>query len=524
VNAAVASLVFAFLGMFTAQGLASGLELAMRPGVITVRSGGIGGWMVRLGTQTLLLGTLLLLVQRPLFASSLLVALHVALFLVNNAKYRTLKEPFILHDFEYFTDAMRHPRLYLPFMGVGVALLGLLALGSVILVGIVVEKPLYASLGVEGWMVLSLALLLVGAAAIGWGVRRLPGATLEPTEDLSLLGFWGMVWRYAALLRQPLWIPLAAQPFASGGSGGHVRSLKQKTPPPVLLVQSESFFDPRHCFDFLAPEVLAGYDRLRSAAWAAGRLEVPAWGANTVRTEAAVLTGIAPEKFGVRRFNPYAAMVRHHLPNLVAWLRNQGYRTVCVHPYPAGFYRRNRVFARMGFHTFLDINAFSGSARCGQYIGDEAVAALVEQLLLEPDPRPLFVFVITMENHGPLHLESPGSEDRSHFYREGVSPAGCDDLTVYLRHLANADKMLIRLAETLKNDGREGVLGWYGDHVPIMAEVYQRYGYPPGFTNYLIWSTALQGGQQEQSLDAASMGTLLAEAIARVAEGKTTAI
>ncbi len=49
-----------------------------------------------------------------LFAHALLT---LVLVLVNNAKFTALREPFVFQDYEYFTDAIRPPRLYIPFLG-----------------------------------------------------------------------------------------------------------------------------------------------------------------------------------------------------------------------------------------------------------------------------------------------------------------------------------------------------------------------------------------------------------------------
>lgn len=499
---------------------ASALELAMRPRCIRPATGGLAGWLVRLGTHGVLFALVLAVLWRPGFAAGLVIALHIALWLVNNAKYRALQEPFILHDFEYFTEAIRHPRLYLPFMGTGLALAGLFALVVAIGAGLWWEPTLPGEWG----LLVGLTGLIAGlsAVAVAAGLRRLPSAALAPEQDLAALGFWGMVWRYAGLLRQPLVLPDRKVPFAPEGAVGAAPPAVHtgRRAPDLLLVQSESFFDPRPHFPVVAPDVLAGFDRVREQASQSGRLAVPAWGANTVRTEASVLTGIAPPAYGVRRFNPYAAMARRAVPNLAGWLQAQGYRTVCIHPYPASFYRRDRVFARMGFDHFIGVEAFSAPERCGQYIGDAAVTERVEQWLAAPKTEPLFVFVITMENHGPLHLEQPAAEDASRFYREGVAPAHAADLTVYLKHLSNADRMLTRLADHLATWRPEAVLGWYGDHVPIMADVYRHYGAPPGETDYLIWSPGLNGDTNCRDIGVESLAPALVQSLRSVEKGQ----
>ena len=91
---------------------------------------------------------------------------------------------------------------------------------------------------------------------------------------------------------------------------------------------------------------------------------------------------------------------------------------------------------------------------------------------------PLFVFVITMENHGPLDLERIDRKEEAHAFTISAPPSGCEDLTTYLRHLANADRMIGRLRARL-NLFPEAWLCLFGDHVPIMPEVYRQLGECP---------------------------------------------
>ena len=123
--------------------------------------------------------------------------------------------------------------------------------------------------------------------------------------------------------------------------------------------------------------------------------------------------------------------------------------------------------------------------RFGPYVGDVAVAEKIRDLLGSAN-QPTFVYAITMENHGPLHLEQAALGDTERLYAASP-PHGYDDLTIYLRHLANADRMLGMLRASIEASPRDGWLCFYGDHVPIMPEVYQRTGFADGQTEYLIW-------------------------------------
>ena len=115
------------------------------------------------------------------------------------------------------------------------------------------------------------------------------------------------------------------------------------------------------------------------------------------------------------------------------------------------------------------------------------------------DTRPLYVHLITMENHGPLHWEQVGPADVDAVACASL-PAGCDDLVVYARHLRNADAMFGMLADGLRSHGRPASLCVFGDHVPIMAGVYQALGEPSGTTPYFIWNNWAGQGAQRQDV------------------------
>lgn len=471
-----------------------------------------GAWAVHAGLVLLAHGVLTLLLGRPWFAMAVVLALLLTVVLVNNAKFKALREPFVLQDYEYFIDTLRYPRLYIPFFGW--LRFALATAGFVAAVGVgwwLEPAPQHRwSLSGQGG---ALALELLGAAALlaaGGRAPRAPG--FEAQRDLLALGLLGCLWHQGRQARQA---PAAASPFAAKPAGAAPAPEGQPTGrapssaattnprhaaagsalarlPHLVAVQSESFFDPRTLFAGIRPDVLQAFDGLQRAAWAHGELQVPAWGANTVRTEFAFLTGVDPRRLGVHGFNPYRAIAGGwSVGSLAQHLRRLGYRTVCVHPYPAGFYLRHKVYPLLGFDAFIDIREFDAAARFGPYVSDAAVADRIDALLRAQQhaSQPLFVFAITMENHGPLHLERVAEGDVARLYRT-APPEGCEALTIYLRHLDNADRMLASLHERLQALERPASLCWYGDHVPILSAAYAHFGAPDGRVPYACWADA----------------------------------
>jgi hypothetical protein len=452
---------------------------------------------------------LLAVLARPWFVALIILAFQGLLILVNAAKYQSLREVFVYQDFDYFTDAIKHPRLYLPFFGIWRTVFATIGFGFAFAIGMFWETPIYAKIGLVTYITLYLICIVVGVIMIRHSlIRNSYRLTFDPDKDLVNCGQIASFWLY--------WQAEVSSTIANHASPYDGLMIdRQVAKPDIILIQSESFFDPRSLFAGIKREILTHFDQANEESIYSGRFKPPAWGANTVRTECAVLTGLSEAKLGIHRFNPYRYLVKQTLPNLVAVLKHSGYRTLCIHPYPASFYLRHKVFPQLGFDEFIDIEAFEKSQIDGQYIGDKAIADKVEIILKQKTDQPLFIFAITMENHGPLHLEKTQPEDVKNFYHE-PPPANCDDLTVYLRHLNNADKMISALQISIGRYSSNGILAWYGDHVPIMPNVYDVLAYPDGRTDYFIWANdkAKSNRVQEiKNIPARELGMMLIEHI-----------
>jgi hypothetical protein len=276
-----------------------------------------------------------------------------------------------------------------------------------------------------------------------------------------------------------------------------------------------------------------------------------------VRTEFSFLTGIDPAKLGIDQFNPYRRLVSSQLPSLAREFKKRGYRTICIHPYPASFYQRDKVFSVLGFDEFIDLKSFAQTAQqqdlgLGPYVSDQILTDKILETLAIPHEQPVFIFAITMENHGPLHLERITEADTRKWLSQPLPP-NCQDLAIYLRHLANADQMILRLLQRFSESGassqatpqapnhgitqqltsqapNHGItqqltsqapeqpitrspsarpiqLLWYGDHVPVLTKVYEQLGLPEGSTDYFLWRSD-QSGRSERSSDSGHVKTL----------------
>ncbi len=492
-----------------------------------------------IGIKTVLLQALLvsilflavtLVVQRPIFS-----ALAVSIFLiilsgVSNAKYKALREPLVFSDIAMFSQAFKHPRLYFPFLG----LLPVIVAPIIIIALIITVLSLEPSMAFTAQRILLSILLITLFLFVAREIALSFKLTQEPDEDIESLGLLNSIFIYAVQARtqehqQAIQSTLNQSPF------GLPKSNTNKPPPHfqgifpnnashqlanITVIQSESFFDARRLHDSIKPEVLKNLDFCNQQSTQYGKLKVPAWGANTMRTEFAFLSGMKYQDLGLYRYYPYQYLHKMPISSIASYLSAQGYRCVCIHPHPDSFFGRDRIFPQMGFDEFIDIKAFDTSKTFGPYISDQAVTdkilEITEQHTIENSekeiPQPLFIFAITMENHGPLHLEKTTEEEQNSFFDQKPITE-VNDLTVYLRHLQNADKMIADLIQTYTQFDKPHTLCFYGDHIPSMPNIYQQLDYQGEESDYFIWQNTNTKGADSKKTHTEQM--ILADSLAK---------
>ncbi|HBA00272.1 MAG TPA: capsular biosynthesis protein, partial [Halomonas sp.] len=168
--------------------------LSPRPTPLWKRS--IAANTIHLGSWLLLFGMFTLLLQRPWFAVVFVLSLQLVVIQSSNTKSKTLNEPFICHDFEYFWDAILHPRLYVPFFGIGLAIAassaGAIAIGSFLYL----ESSLISQWDAALFLQSTVLLIGLGALLLGIGLRSLAAVSLQPVDDLHRVGLHTSLWAY----------------------------------------------------------------------------------------------------------------------------------------------------------------------------------------------------------------------------------------------------------------------------------------------------------------------------------------
>ena len=411
--------------------------------------------------------------QRVGCSIALVVLLVVLLFAGNRLKIALLGETLVFSDIFLAGHAICYPRLYFGYAPVWIWPTLLLALLAWVFL-FAYETPL--SLGMQERILTVVGLVSVLMGFIVWIQRKIQkdnhawSLMFDAQKDAAAFTPLG-----AALLHS-LWHAEHRQNlkclYCDSLAEAEVADKKISTPmkkPHLMLIQAESFCDLAELTG--RDSVMPTLDQLRTQG-VTGAFNLAWQGAYTMRSEFAVLTGVAPQSLQTYAFDPYQMASAIAMPSLARQLKAQGYKTVVWHPNDGRFFNRTQVMKNFGFDEFLDIADFKDLPINGRYISDEALLTKAAEYLKNTQ-TPTFLFVITMEAHGPWDAgKFPESEPLSENQR-------------YEKHLISLDRGLASLSRSIQNQDLNAELFLYGDHQPGLKSLREKR--QPGSTSQTLW-------------------------------------
>jgi len=221
-------------------------------------------------------------------------------------------------------------------------------------------------------------------------------------------------------------------------------------------ISFEGYTDPLHNFRTLCADEGA----------ISGRLVVPNFGGGTSDTEFDVLTGYPTKYIGSTL--PSYSFVNSRTDGLPWILKNMGYDTLAVHPGYSWFYNRLNVYKHLGFDEFIHLDDFDPiTQNKGGYISEEAcMDKVIEKIdAHSSDEDPLFMFCVTIENHGPYDEKYNEKYDN---FTTDIPLTELEDtlLNSYFEGIKDADRELKRLTDHIKDSAEPYIIIYFGDHLP----------------------------------------------------------
>lgn len=252
------------------------------------------------------------------------------------------------------------------------------------------------------------------------------------------------------------------------------REATEDIKPNVICIMSEAYSNISDFQDIETSEPVTPFmDTLREQSMY-GNMAVSVFGGGTCNTEFEFLTG-----FSVSSLLPgssvYTLYVNDEVDSALPMLfRENGYRTVALHPFDAQWWDRESRYPYLGFDEFYSRDDFdpSTTSYVRNYISDMSCFHELTDIF-ESSSDPLFLFCVTMQNHADystrydnmaydIHLTDMVDDNgEPYVYAEN-----------YLSLLRESDDALQYLITYLSESSEPTIVVFFGDHRPTFNDTF----------------------------------------------------
>ena len=401
--------------------------------------------------------------------------LFVVLMLFHRMKIHYYKQPLLISDFWLITD-WRNWETLLHYKGAIFGVLGLLGL-----LGYAIFGWSDVETASTGFRVFA-AILAATSFGLMWHYSKDPDATkvwLDSLPDdgrdvfLNLpMSCRGVFFKVPEFEGNSQKFKEKMTALLSEKAEGKTESVKKpdSEKPDIVVCLQESTLDP-HQFDFDAETIppFSMFNKQEDTAFVSP-LRVHTVGGATWKSEFAFLAGVPSTDFGALASGVFYSVVPHLQTGFIKNLREQGYFCVALSPFTKGNYNAKPAYDHFGFDLMLqpqDLGYPASISKNLWHISSEEMMYYTKLILQKQHPslenvqQPMFVYVLTMKEHGPYNTNMP-----NHFNlaskRLGGKAISC--LNDYIDRIASLNEAIEGLNDYLKSRETPYVFSYFGDH------------------------------------------------------------
>ena len=401
--------------------------------------------------------------------------LFVVLMLFHRMKIHYYKQPLLISDFLLVTD-WRNWETLLHYKGAIFGVLGLLGL-----LGYAVFGWSDVESASTGFRVFA-AILAATSFGLMWHYSKDPNATkvwLDSLPDDGRDVFLNLPMSCRGVFFKVPEFEGNSQKFKEKMTALLNEKAESKTEsaekpdaekPDIVVCLQESTLNP-HQFDFDAETIppFSMFNKQEDTAFVSP-LRVHTVGGATWKSEFAFLAGVPSTDFGALASGVFYSVVPHLQTGFIKNLREQGYFCVALSPFTKGNYNAKPAYDHFGFDLMLqpqDLGYPASISKNLWHISSEEMMYYTKLILQKQHPslenveQPMFVYVLTMKEHGPYNTNMP-----NHFNlaskRLGGKAISC--LNDYIDRIASLNEAIEGLNDYLKARETPYVFGYFGDH------------------------------------------------------------
>lgn len=401
--------------------------------------------------------------------------LFVVLMLFHRMKIHYYKQPLLISDFWLVTD-WRNWETLLHYKGAIFGVLGLLGL-----LGYAVFGWSDVESASTGFRVFA-AILAATSFGLMWHYSKDPDATkvwLDSLPDDGRDVFLNLPMSCRGVFFKVPEFEGNSQKFKEKMTALLSEKAESKTEsaekpdaekPDIVVCLQESTLNP-HQFDFDAETIppFSMFNKQEDTAFVSP-LRVHTVGGATWKSEFAFLAGVPSTDFGALASGVFYSVVPHLQTGFIKNLREQGYFCVALSPFTKGNYNAKPAYDHFGFDLMLqpqDLGYPASISKNLWHISSEEMMYYTKLILQKQHPslenvqQPMFVYVLTMKEHGPYNTNMP-----NHFNlaskRLGGKAISC--LNDYIDRIDSLNEAIEGLNDYLKSRETPYVFGYFGDH------------------------------------------------------------
>ena len=355
------------------------------------------------------------------------ICFSIIIYSVDYVKNKVLKERFHYEDLFLYSQVFRFPMFYIPFVGFKKFVCITIIVFSLVFTVIYLDIIFIQKTSILKWISSNIVTAFIVSYMTFYIVR-----SLEQSEIDNFIHKFGLLTTIVSYMLNSTYKTISSP------------TLRVKTQPEkIIVIQSESFMD-------VDTNLNRHKDLIK------GKLEVPCYGAYTMRSEFAFLTGINLSKKFLNVCNPFRKIYKHVDDSYINQLKKQGYYCIALHPFNKRFFNRKDVFEKLGFDEFINEPYLD---RKDIFVTDKELTETVKKTLEKFVNKKVFVFVVTIAAHGPYTLKRNDPMLLKPKYQNS-------EIDCYLDLNYKATIMLNDIYKTLNDND---LMIWYGDHKPSIS-------------------------------------------------------
>lgn len=237
--------------------------------------------------------------------------------------------------------------------------------------------------------------------------------------------------------------------------------------PHIIVIMDEAFSDLHVAGEFETNQnVMPFISSLKENA-ISGYTLTSVYGGNTANSEYEFLTGnslawLSPNVV------PYQQYVRSSTYSMVSYLKSEyNYKCVAMHPFHSSGWNRPAAYEYLGFDACYFLEDFPQLNFIREYVSDQEMFEFLIETYEEEKDDPLFLFGVTMQNHGGYTYTG---DNYTKFISLNDYGSKFPEVEQYLSLIHETDKAVEYLITYFQEVDENVVIVFYGDHQPKIDE------------------------------------------------------